>query len=277
MRKPNNLDKKYLMIFSWIMINTIIGLIIAMILSIGVNNPFISLLIVSQVFTHLVASFATMAGYVSGYLMHDKPNWLTVIVVFPISIAGALLGVLLSLFVSKWFNYKLMHEIVEKLILPALVITIFISILTTLFEIFKFKRLLMVQDLKNMKRKISEIENISQLSQNDESFTVKEGDAIHKLYLKDIVYLSSHGKKCIIHCEQSDYELSKLLKDVARELPPEPFIRIHKQFIINILYAVKMKYYKGGRYLLYLNDEENTVLPVGGIYKAQLKNKLTWL
>ena len=90
----------------------------------------------------------------------------------------------------------------------------------------------------------------------------------------DIVYLSSHGRKTLIHTEYKDYETGQLLKEIERKLPREDFIRIHKRFIVNLKYISRLQYYQGGRYLLYLKDEDENTLPVGPTYTNVLKEKL---
>jgi DNA-binding LytR/AlgR family response regulator len=64
------------------------------------------------------------------------------------------------------------------------------------------------------------------------------------------------------------------MKDIITKLPPAVFFRIHKQFTVNMKYVSHMQYYLGGRYLLYLKDKEEDILPVGITYIKPLKATL---
>lgn len=90
-----------------------------------------------------------------------------------------------------------------------------------------------------------------------------------------IVYLSSSKKHSIIHTEHRDYETVFLLKDIFQELPESRFMRIHKQYVVNILYVDRIQYYEGGRYIVYLKNEDDTILPVGRKHVSPLKEKIS--
>ncbi len=88
-----------------------------------------------------------------------------------------------------------------------------------------------------------------------------------------IVYLSAHNKKTIVHLKDSEVEVNRYLGDIQEELPGAFFSRIHKQFIINNAYFSHYQYFSGGRYMVYLDDDEETVLPIGRKYFQEFRNK----
>ena len=92
----------------------------------------------------------------------------------------------------------------------------------------------------------------------------------------DILYLSSCGKNTLIHAKNDSFQATGLIKEFERKLPENIFLRIHKQYIANINYAKGFEYDHGShsQYLLLLNDDEDTVLPVGKDYISILKNLL---
>ena len=101
--------------------------------------------------------------------------------------------------------------------------------------------------------------------------------AEEKYYLmphKDIIYISSHKKHVIIHTTEKDYESLLLLKDLEQKIPQEIFCRMHKQFIVNLYYISHIQYFVGGRYTVFLKDDEETSLPIGRKYLPPLKMKL---
>lgn len=104
------------------------------------------------------------------------------------------------------------------------------------------------------------------------SFT--ENEYSYHLDTKNIVYCTSSRKHSIIHTENRDYEVTRLLKSIKQMLPQNQFMRIQKQHVVNLAYIDRIEYLEGGRYIAYLNDTDDTVLPVGRNYVSLLKEKI---
>ncbi len=102
----------------------------------------------------------------------------------------------------------------------------------------------------------------------------KENNKHYIIAFDDIVYLSSNAKQTVVHTEMRDFETQQLLKDLGIKLPEDHFIRIHKQFIVNLSYVSRMEYTIGGQYEATLKDDEMTKLPVGVKYAPDMKKKL---
>ncbi len=66
-----------------------------------------------------------------------------------------------------------------------------------------------------------------------DALSIRENEMYHVIMCDDLIYLSSHGKKTILHTINRDYETHQLIKIIEKKLS-EKFIRIHRQFIINI-------------------------------------------
>ncbi len=90
----------------------------------------------------------------------------------------------------------------------------------------------------------------------------------------DIIYFSSHGRHTIIHTEDKDFETPLSISKIENRLSGELFIRIHKQYIVNIKYISQVKHMKWGQYMIYLNDSDDTVLNIGRTFFPLLKEKL---
>ncbi len=101
-----------------------------------------------------------------------------------------------------------------------------------------------------------------------------ENEYSYHLDMKSIVYCTSSRKHSIIHTENRDYEVTSLLKSIKQMLPPHQFMRIQKQHVVNLAYIDRIEYLEGGRYIAYLNDNDDTVLPVGRNYVSSLKEKI---
>ncbi len=103
--------------------------------------------------------------------------------------------------------------------------------------------------------------------------TLQVRDKHYFLPYNKVVYLSAHNKKTIIHLKDSEVEINRYLGDIQAELPESFFSRIHKQFIINNTFFSHYQYFSGGRYMVYLDDDEETVLPIGRKYFPEFKNR----
>ncbi|PJZ52757.1 LytR/AlgR family response regulator transcription factor [Leptospira adleri] len=101
----------------------------------------------------------------------------------------------------------------------------------------------------------------------------RESGVLHRLSLSKLLYLTANGKKCVLHSLDKDHETSKLLGDMEAELPSDRFVRIHKKYILNLEYISGMKSNAGGGYEVFLNDEDETILPVGREYVSNLRDR----
>ncbi len=104
--------------------------------------------------------------------------------------------------------------------------------------------------------------------------SLKDRSAHYLIPFDDIVYISSHGKHTVVHTTHEDIEVAKIFKDIEIRLSPDNFIRIHKQYLVNIIYFINLEHTQSGHYLLRLKDEDETVLPVGRTYSAEVKERL---
>ncbi len=105
--------------------------------------------------------------------------------------------------------------------------------------------------------------------------TFKEKSMFRILPFEDIIYLSSHNKKTIIHTDEKCFEINRLLKEIQESLPAESFIRIHKQYIINREKASCLEHILGSQYRLHLNDGDDTILPLGLSFLSDVKKRLS--
>jgi DNA-binding LytR/AlgR family response regulator len=90
----------------------------------------------------------------------------------------------------------------------------------------------------------------------------------------DILYLSSHGKNTGVHSKYKVFTASCILKELEEKLPAALFVRIHKQFIVNITCVLGIEYDKGSQYIVKLKDDDDTILPVGRSFISHLKKRL---
>ncbi len=103
---------------------------------------------------------------------------------------------------------------------------------------------------------------------------VKIKNKISFLNIENLVYLTSNGKKTILHTKTKDFELNEILKNVLAKLPKEKFIRVHKKHAINLDYFESMEHLSSGDYQAYL-FHDNFIVPISAKNKNLLKEKIS--
>jgi len=120
----------------------------------------------------------------------------------------------------------------------------------------------------SMAKKSEEYEN--SLLHNGHLF-VKKNKKIVKLNVADIEYVDVDGKYSMIHTNSDKYLVRVSLKDLYEKLKKQNFVRIHRNYLINI---EKMK-------VLDLEDETMSIadvtLPIGKSYKKLFADALPFL
>lgn len=104
--------------------------------------------------------------------------------------------------------------------------------------------------------------------------TIKSGEDHIPMDPERILYISAHGSRVVIHTSGGEWETYRRLSEYEKVLGTEGFYRIHRSFLINLKYLKKIRYNAGGSYLAFLNDSENTTLPVGRSRAMGLKQIL---
>ncbi len=103
---------------------------------------------------------------------------------------------------------------------------------------------------------------------------VSDGESRYLIPHSDIIYISANDRKSIIHTEKRDYDVSRMISELDERLPQETFLRIHRGTVVNLNFVAEMQYLLGGRYQLFLKDEDETSLTVGRTYVPELKKRL---
>ena len=106
-------------------------------------------------------------------------------------------------------------------------------------------------------------------------FMFKTSGIIKSIPYDNILYFSSEGRHTSVFSTDGVYDIPVLLKDIEKELPPDFFIRMHKQHIININNISGLNRDYNGRLFVRINDKIN--LPVGRFYHETFNEKLKQL
>jgi len=111
-------------------------------------------------------------------------------------------------------------------------------------------------------------------NENRDVIMIREKGVYYIVPYNEIIYISSSGRNSVIHTPGREYVTGVSISSMTGKLPADRFLRIHKQFTINIQYTSHFSYYSGGQYILYLKDDEKTNLPVGKVYAEILKERI---
>lgn len=90
----------------------------------------------------------------------------------------------------------------------------------------------------------------------------------------DIIYVSSHENYSALHTTGRDYVTYCSLKKMEERLPVEDFLRIYKQYVVNLNKILRVQSDQNGNYVVFLDDADETELPVGRRYLPALKELL---
>lgn len=95
---------------------------------------------------------------------------------------------------------------------------------------------------------------------------VKAEHKIHKIFLKDILYIQSMREYVAYHREEGRLLSLNSLKRLEKELPADQFIRIHKSYIVAI---DKVRTLEGN--MVYVGKEK---LPIGANYREEVMKRI---
>ena len=100
---------------------------------------------------------------------------------------------------------------------------------------------------------------------------VHRNDEIVFLNLDDIIFIKASGKYTMAHDDDREYLLNDPISYMEEHLP-ENFVRVHRSFIINTKYLIKMKKWFTGKYKAVIGDKTHFEVPISRSYKDKLLN-----
>lgn len=83
---------------------------------------------------------------------------------------------------------------------------------------------------------------LNKLSLKAEAFAYRIGNDIFKVAIRDILYFENDKRKITIYFRDKKAQFYGSLEDIERQLYQYGFLRIHKSYLINRLYARKFSY-----------------------------------
>lgn len=83
------------------------------------------------------------------------------------------------------------------------------------------------------------------------------------LNYKDIYFISSTKNYSVVHIKDKELSVRSTLEEIAKQLPQDVFLRVHRSYIVNLDYVVEYKVNPNGQYHLKLKNYEDLSIPVG--------------
>jgi DNA-binding LytR/AlgR family response regulator len=258
----------YKKLLYWFLMNIAASLIIFSFLSVSTTIPLLTYLAAVLIVVNIIATIVEIAGF-SGFFYYRKylPS-IELLLSLATTLGAAVIGILISHKITvKIFIYPV-FPLQFSVITATLICVAVLSMIT--------RQIVLSRDRHSeLSRKIDDfINGIKTIYHGKTFISIKEDEKIHEIKLANLIYLSSHGKRTTLHTKDGEFITNQLIKEIENKLSSEDFMRIHKQFIINLKFLSRMKYYKQGKYFVYLNDEDETTLPVGRNIAPLLKEKL---
>jgi DNA-binding LytR/AlgR family response regulator len=109
------------------------------------------------------------------------------------------------------------------------------------------------EEIKEEKGNIEE-KDLPQDKEYLERISVKTGQKLDVLMIKDIMFLQSNGDYVSIYSRENVYLKEQTMKYFEKNLPPKQFIRIHRSYIVNIDFISSIQSYKKNQFIVKLNN-----------------------
>jgi hypothetical protein len=254
---------------SWITITIVISAIVISNASPGPGQDqfafFRSIFIMISILDLLI----TIAAYPVMYLLERHPvNMITgITILFLTNIASAVIGNTICYFLSDYLFVGGFYRSATDHLLDILIFLVPCFAIAMVILHLRIKKNVIENELSRVKNKIT-----SNAMNNTISIKLEEGHCV--INFDSLVYISAHGKRTTFHTIEKDYTAIHLLKDIEDKLSDDRFVRIHRQHIINIKFLREVRYYEGGRYMVYLNDADESILSVSRNITSQLKERI---
>lgn len=147
------------------------------------------------------------------------------------------------------------------------------------FELGMMDFLLKPFTFERFTRSVNRVIESANLNPGDQDFrtrgvSVRNGDHFYFVPFEEIVYITSRGKGSILHTTSTEHHTSRLLMSLDETLPKQQFLRVHKQFVINLTFVSHLQQAARGDYLAFLKDSEQSQIPVSRTYSGELRARL---
>lgn len=107
-----------------------------------------------------------------------------------------------------------------------------------------------------------------------ERISVQQGSTLLPLLQKDILLAYTKDKETFIRTLDGDFPVTMTFTELAALLDPACFLRVHRQYIVNLNAIEKILPWFHGSYLLHMCDRAGTDIPVGRSHLQEVRQAL---
>lgn len=105
-----------------------------------------------------------------------------------------------------------------------------------------------------------------------QSISVKQGEKIKIVSLKDVSYFQASGKYVVLHHENGEqFVINYTIKTLNEKLPKTEFVQVSRGSIINKSRISELERFFNGKYKITLNDSKNSQLESGTTFGDKMK------
>lgn len=102
-------------------------------------------------------------------------------------------------------------------------------------------------------------------------FFTKVGNKLRRIHLKDVSFIEVEGKYSAIHVGDRKYNVKASLKDLLQKLPLEDFVRVSRNYVINIDRVTHIDTFQ---FVIKIDNDE---IPISRTYKDELMKRIQLL
>ena len=102
-------------------------------------------------------------------------------------------------------------------------------------------------------------------------FFTKVGNKLRRIHLNDVRFIEVEGKYSAIHVGERKYNVKASLKDLLLKLPQEDFVRVSRNFVINIDRVTHIDTFQ---FVIKMDQDE---IPISRTYKDELMKRIQLL
>ena len=115
------------------------------------------------------------------------------------------------------------------------------------------------------------LEELETIQVKPKHFFTKVGNKLRRIHLSDVRFIEVEGKYSAIHVGERKYNVKASLKDLLLKLPAEDFVRVSRNFVINIDRVTHIDTFQ---FVIRIDDDE---IPISRTYKDELMKRIQLL
>ena len=115
------------------------------------------------------------------------------------------------------------------------------------------------------------LQELEQSKVRAKHFFTKVGNKLRRIHLQDVRFIEEEGKYSAIHVGERKYNVKASLKDLLLKLPIEDFVRVSRNYVINIDRVTHIDTFQ---FIIKIDNDE---IPISRTYKDELMKRIQLL